>query len=102
MKLRSVSRQAHAEEFHDGRRDVKSREVEVQMSRGVHSQLSLQDVVRGVSPFTYRPVGTLHACYDKSLRSRRPDRGAGLNRSGYSRAPISRRATSHRFAAGNF
>ena len=47
MKLDSVSRQAHAEEFHGGRsREPKPHEMAVQVSRGVHPEVSEKDAVQ--------------------------------------------------------
>ena len=47
MKLDSVSRQAHAEEFHGERsRKPKSHEMAVQVSRGVHPEMPQKDAVQ--------------------------------------------------------
>jgi hypothetical protein len=47
VKLYSVSRQAHAEEFHGGRsREPHSHEMAVQLSRGVHPEMSPKDAVQ--------------------------------------------------------
>ena len=44
-----MSRQEHEEEIsHDGRREFKSYEVEVQIPCGIHSEMSSQEAVRAV------------------------------------------------------
>jgi putative transposase len=60
VKLDDVSRQAHVEEFHDGRReDAKSHEVGVQVPRGVHSEVSQEGVVRGFEAIFGRSISPI-------------------------------------------
>lgn len=57
VKLDSVSRQAHAEEFHDGRQGkFKPHQVAVKISRGVHSEVPEEDPVPAAEALSRRGI----------------------------------------------
>jgi hypothetical protein len=77
VKLDSVSRQAHIEEFHDGRSwEPKSHEVGVQVPRSVHSERPQKAAVRGIETIPGRSISRIGDAKGKSDRRGAPHAGS--------------------------
>jgi len=77
VKLDNVSRQAHVEEFHDGRReDAKSHQLGVQVPRGVHSEVPQKGAVRRLEAIFGRSISPIGRAEGEPDRRGAPDAGS--------------------------